>query len=164
MSIPTSLSQTKQRMKVSKEVAVEKMQVSTGRNTEEQSSGEEKVALTQALLDQLFPKIKARLKAENKNLELAILNQPLTLEGTEVPLEVMGHMQEDIALKLIPDLVQTIRGMGKVEKISFRIEIKEELEVTKERLYTNSEKLEFLKKKHGALTEFQRRFGLETDF
>ena len=95
---------------------------------------------------------------------MAILNQPLNLDGTEVPLQVMGHVQEEIAQKLIPELVQMFRKQGKVQKISFRIEVKEEMETTKERLYTNSEKLDFLKKKHPALGEFQRRFGLETDF
>lgn len=164
LSIPTSLSNTKKLLRDKQTVTSKKEIVATEEEPLENPKEGPKNQVSQELLDDLFPKIKAKFKSENKNLELAILNQPLKLDGTEVPLEVMGHVQEEIAQKLIPELVQMIREQGKVDRISFRIEIKEEMEATKERLYTNSEKLNFLKKKHPALGEFQRRFGLETDF
>lgn len=108
--------------------------------------------------------MKERLLEEDKRLELAILNQDLEFHETEVRIQVFGHVQEEIAKKMIPSMVHFFREEGKVTKISFQLDIREEVQTSAQRMYTNTDKFEYLKKKHGALAEFQRKFGLQTDF
>ncbi|MFC3878545.1 hypothetical protein ACFOSV_00065 [Algoriphagus namhaensis] len=124
----------------------------------------ERVSLTPPLFNQLIEGIKDKLTQEDKNLELAILNQELEFHESEVSIQVFGHVQEEIATKMIPSLVHYFREEGKVSEISFKLDIQEEADQSANRMYTNSEKFEYLKKKHGALAEFQRKFGLDTDF
>ena len=120
--------------------------------------------LTQEFFDQILPKILDNFKSQNRGMELAILNQPINVLGNEICLEVMGHVQEEIALKMKPDLLSMIRDLTGLKRVSMKLEVKEEIETGKNKLYTSSDKFNFLKEKHGALAEFQRRFGLETDF
>ena len=98
-------------------------------------------------------------------MELAILDQPARVrDGGELVLEVMGHMQEELALKMKSELVRLIRQFTGADRVLITVEMKEEVENSKPKLYTNSDKLNFLKEKHPALAEFQRKFGLEVDF
>lgn len=120
--------------------------------------------LTQEFFDQVLPKILENFKSQNRGMELAILNQPIKVLGNEICLEIMGHVQEEIALKMKPDLLSMIRDLTGIKRVSLKLEVKEEIETGKNKLYTSSDKFNFLKNKHGALAEFQRRFGLETDF
>lgn len=123
------------------------------------------VALTQELFDRHIFSIQEHFRLAGKNLELAILDQPIKVrEGGEVILEVMGHMQEEIAGKMKPDLVGLIRQFTGAERVLITVEMKEEVDNGKPKLYTNTDKLNHLKKNHPALVEFQRKFGLEVDF
>lgn len=123
------------------------------------------LALTQELLDQKLVFIREHFKKADKNLELAILDQDIRVRnGGEVVLEVMGHMQEEIADKMKPELVGLIRQFTGAERVLILIELKEELESGAPKLYTNTDKLNHLREKHPALKEMQRRFGLEVDF
>ncbi len=98
-------------------------------------------------------------------MELAILDQPIKVrEDGEVILEVMGHMQEEIAGKMKPDLVALIRKLTGAERVVISLELKEEVDNGKPKLYTNTDKLIYLREKHPALAEFQRKFGLDVDF
>lgn len=121
-------------------------------------------SLTQEFFDQVLPKILENFKSQNRGMELAILNQPIKVLGNEICLEIMGHVQEEIALKMKPDLLSMIRDLTGIKRVLLKLEVKEEIETGKNKLYTSSDKFNFLKDKHGALAEFQRRFGLETDF
>lgn len=123
------------------------------------------VALTQELFDLHIFSIQEHFRLADKKLELAILDQPIKVrDGGEVVLEVMGHMQEEIAGKMKPDLVGLIRQFTGAERVLITVEIKEEVDNGKPKLYTNTDKLNHLLKKHGALADLQRRFGLEVDF
>lgn len=120
--------------------------------------------LTQEFFDQILPKILENFKSQNRGMELAILNQPIKVLGNEICLEITGHVQEEIALKMKPDLLSMIRDYTGIKRVLLRLEVKEEIETGKNKLYTSSDKFNFLKERHAALAEFQRRFGLETDF
>lgn len=120
--------------------------------------------LTQEFFDQILPKILENFKSQNRGMELAILNQPIKVLGNEICLEITGHVQEEIALKMKPDLLSMIRDYTGIKRVLLRLEVKEEIETGKNKLYTSSDKFNFLKERHAALGEFQRRFGLETDF
>lgn len=121
--------------------------------------------LTQEILDEVFPKVREHFQKLGKSMELAILGQSMKMnEEGWVVLEVMGHVQEELALKMKPELIRIVRELGRVNLFKMELELKEELESERNKLYTSTDKFNFLKDKHAALGEFQRRFGLETDF
>lgn len=121
--------------------------------------------LTQEILDEVFPKVREHFQKLGKSMELAILGQSMKMnEEGWVVLEVMGHVQEELALKMKPELIRIVRELGRVNLFKMELELKEELESERNKLYTSTDKFNFLKNKHAALGEFQRRFGLETDF
>ncbi len=123
------------------------------------------VALTQELFDRHIFSIREHFRIADKKLELAILDQPIQVrKGGEVVLGVMGHMQEEIAGKMKPDLVGLVRQLTGADRIAVTIEMKEEVDNGQPKLYTNTDKLNHLKKIHPALGELQRKFGLEVDF
>ncbi len=96
---------------------------------------------------------------------MAILDQQIKVkDGGEVVLEVAGHVQEEIAGKMKPELVGLIRQYTGADRVLISVELKEEVESDVPKLYTNTDKLNHLLKKHGALADLQRRFGLEVDF
>ena len=131
---------------------------------EEKPSGDSLI-LSQELLDGQIERIRADFKKAGKNLELAILDQPIKVkDGGEVVLEVVGHVQEEIAGKMKPELVGLIRQYTGADRVLISVELKEEVESDVPKLYTNTDKLNHLLKKHGALADLQRRFGLEVDF
>lgn len=120
--------------------------------------------LTQEILDEVFVQVKEHFQSIGKSMELAILGQSLKMKDGLVILEVMGHVQEELALKIKPELVRVVRELASVNHFKIEVEVKEELESERNKLYTSTDKFNFLKEKHAALGEFQRRFGLETDF
>jgi predicted translin family RNA/ssDNA-binding protein len=97
-------------------------------------------------------------------MELAVLEQDIKLVDGQLVLEVMGQLQEDIVEKMKAELVRMLRELTKSTRISIKVNVKEEIESNSKRLYTSTDKLNHLKTIHPALSDFQRRFGLETDF
>lgn len=97
-------------------------------------------------------------------MELAILNQPIDIIDHEINLRVTGHVQEEIAFKMKSELQVLVKEFTGIHRVGVRIDVKEELDTHKNLLYTSSDKLNFLKEKYGALVEFQRIFGLDTDY
>ncbi|MDO8965351.1 MAG: hypothetical protein Q8S14_10070 [Algoriphagus sp.] len=123
------------------------------------------VPLTQQLFDSHFVSIREHFKKSDKNFELAILDQEIrVLAGGEVVLEVVGHMQEEIAGKMKSELVGLIRQLTGADRVLITVEVKEEVESGAPKLYTNTDKFNYLREKHPALAELQRKFGLEADF
>lgn len=97
-------------------------------------------------------------------MEVAILDQKVKMEGEVVVLEVIGSVQEEITNKIRPELVGLIRELTGAGKFSIEVRPAEEVVSDKPKLYTNTDKFNFLKGKHPALAEFQRKFGLDVDF
>jgi hypothetical protein len=123
------------------------------------------ISLTQELFDLHIDSIRAHFNNADKNFELAILDQGIKVRaGGEVILEVVGHMQEEIAGKMKPELVGLIRQFTGADRVLIVVELKEEVETGAPKLYTNTDKLNYLREKHPALAELQRMFGLEADF
>ena len=125
---------------------------------------QETVQLTQNMLDQVIHAIKDYYRQANKNLELAILDQPIKVDNGEVFLQVMGSVQEEIANKMRPDLLGLLRKLTVANQLSVSVDHKEEIQDDRPKLYTNTDKLRYLRDKHPALAEFQRKFGLDVDF
>jgi hypothetical protein len=123
------------------------------------------VPLTQQLFNAHIVSIREHFKKNDKNFELAILDQEIRiLDGGELVLEVVGHMQEEIAGKMKSELVGLIRQFTGADRVLITVEVKKEVECGAPKLYTNTDKLNYLREKHPALAELQRKFGLEADF
>jgi len=122
------------------------------------------IHLTQELFVTCLEQVKERFQKLGKNMELAILGQPMRVEKNKILLDVMGSVQEEIANKMKIELISTIRELTGVNRFSIELVLKEDQEHASKILYTDSDKLERLKEIHPALVEFQRIFGLETDY
>jgi hypothetical protein len=148
----------------------EKLKVSSSLEIEKSSEAnkvlkeEEPKLLTQSMLDQAFPAIKQHFINSNKNLELAILDQSIRVNQGEIFLEVMGSVQEEIAYKMKPEFLDLVRKLTGANQLSVSIQHQEEVVEERAKIYTSSDKLRFLKDKHPALAELQRKFVLEVDF
>lgn len=109
--------------------------------------------------------IRDHFKRADKNFELAILDQGIKVRTAgEVIIEVVGHMQEEIAGKMKPELVGLIRQFTGADRILILVELKDVVETDAPKLYTSTDKLNYLRNKYPALAELQRKFGLEADF
>jgi hypothetical protein len=122
------------------------------------------VVLTQALLDEAIFSVREEFRAANKNMELAILDQDIRVTDGELLLVVHGSIQEDIANKMKPELIGLLRNFSGATQLSIAVVQQEEGADEKGKLYTSTDKLKFLREKHPALMELQRKFDLEVDF
>ena len=122
------------------------------------------ILLTQELLDQAVFSIQDLFRATNKNLELTLLDQEISLQNGEITLQVSGSIQEDIAQKMKPELMGLIRKFTGASYFTISVVQKEEVLDEKGKLYTSTDKLKFLREKHPALMELQRKFDLDLDF
>ena len=124
----------------------------------------QELVLTQDMLDQAIFSIQEVYRTANKNLELTLLDQEIQVKQGEMILMVAGSIQEDIALKMKPDLVGLVRKFTGATTFSITIAQREEIPDEKGKLYTSTDKLKFLREKHPALMELQRKFDLDVDF
>ena len=122
------------------------------------------ILLTQELLDQAIFSIQELFRTANKNLELTLLDQEISLQKGEITLQVSGSIQEDIAQKMKPELVGLIRKFTGATSFTINVVQQEEVPDEKGKLYTSTDKLKFLREKHPALMELQRKFDLDIDF
>ncbi len=119
--------------------------------------------LTSEILEKVLSQVLEHFKQQDKNMELAIL-QTIHVQNNTLVLHVSGHVQEELAQKMKPELISVIRQKTGVGKCQILIESRDDLEENVKVYYTDSDKLRRLKQLHPALEEFQKRFGLETDF
>ena len=122
------------------------------------------LVLTQELLDQSIFSIQEVYRTAQKNLELAILDQKIKVQEGELILKVNGSIQEDIALKMKPELVSLVRKFTGTSTFTITVIQQEEAPNENGKLYTSTDKLKFLREKHPALVELQRKFDLDVDF
>ncbi|GAB2627615.1 hypothetical protein [Belliella aquatica] len=103
-------------------------------------------------------------KSSHKNLEVTVLKQPYKLEGERITFLLNGEIQQDIFNKNRPEVLNTLRRKLNNYNISIAAQIQEDAVPDGQKLYTSTDKLNYLLEKHGALRELQKKFGLETDF
>lgn len=115
-------------------------------------------------LNSILQEIIFTYKEQHKNLETTVLKQPVELTGETITFKLNGEIQQDIFQKIKPEVFQLLRR--KLNNYSIHLEsvIVEEVIDGKKKLYTSTDKLQYLKEKSPALIELQKRFGLETDF
>jgi rubrerythrin len=114
-------------------------------------------------LHQILSEIVEDYKSHHKNLEVTVLKQPVSLENETITFHLNGEIQQDIFLKIKPEVLNILRRKLNNYSIHIEQDIKEESN-GKRKLYTSTDKLLYLKEKSPALIELQKRFGLETDF
>jgi hypothetical protein len=163
-SIPSSLGQTKKlgETKVQEEVPQVAEQVEEPSYAAAPAAQE--IALTQVLLDQAIFSIQDVFRTANRNLELTLLDQEIKVLDGEITLQVSGSIQEDIAQKMKPELMGLVRKFTGATSFAISIVQQEEAVDDKGKLYTSTDKLKFLREKHPALMELQRKFDLDVDF
>ncbi|NVJ86321.1 MAG: hypothetical protein HWE15_08450 [Algoriphagus sp.] len=120
--------------------------------------------LSRELVEKHLPDILAHFKSQGKNLELAILQQPIKVQNGDLVIEVIGTVQEEIAEKMKPELIGLVRKLTGANSFSVQLEVKEEVHESHQKLYTDRDKMNFLLKKHPALMELAKKFELDTDF
>ena len=126
ISIPKNLGHTKQ---LADQKAKDELQNAKSKVSEEVV--EVKVEgrdLTQQILDEVFSQVIEHFQKLGKSMEVAIIGQSIKMKNGIVMLEVMGHVQEELALKMKPELIRIIREIGNVNHFKIELELKEELE------------------------------------
>ncbi len=115
-------------------------------------------------LQQVLEAVIDQYRSQHKNLEVTVLKQPVFLDQETVTFKLNGEIQQDIFYKIKPEVLQVIRRKLNNYSVSMEAVIVEEEVEGQKKLYTSTDKLQYLKEKSPALVELQRRFGLETDF
>lgn len=115
-------------------------------------------------LNSILQEIIFTYKEQHKNLETTVLKQPVELTGETITFKLSSEIQQDIFQKIKPEFFQQLKR--KLNNFSIQLEsvIVEDVIAGKNKLYTSTDKLQYLKEKSPALIELQKRFGLETDF
>ncbi len=112
----------------------------------------------------VLKEITADFKHQGKNMESAMLKQPVKLQDKIVTFILNGELQEHIFARIKPELTGLLRRKLNNFGLEVQFEIKKEVVEESDKLYTSTDKLAYLCKKSPALKELQKRFGLETDF
>lgn len=162
LAIPTSLSEVNRRLKEKPLPGKE-----PERKTEETDISHEAKARepfnagkVQAVLEDVI----FTFKEQGKNMEISILKQPFEVTGEKILFLLNGEIQKDIFSKIRQEITLLIRKGLQNHSVDLSFEIKEDAVSPSQKLYTSTDKLNYLREKSPALKELQQRFGLETDF
>lgn len=163
IAIPTSLSEVNRRLKEKpvpakesgEKAAKEVTNPKETRPREPFNSGK-----VQAVLEDII----YAFKEQGKNMEISILRQPVEVTGEKVVFFLNGEIQKDIFSKIRQEITLLLRKGLKNYNVDLSFEIKEDAVSPAQKLYTSTDKLNYLREKSPALKELQQRFGLETDF
>lgn len=103
-------------------------------------------------------------KKLGKESEYMILNQEVALaeDGLTIPVKFSNVLQEDLLNGIRPELVQHLRKA--LNNRSLNVTTRMVREEKQRRLYTPSEKLNYLIDKYPALQELKEKLGLDPDF
>ncbi|MFD2037175.1 DNA polymerase III subunit gamma/tau [Belliella marina] len=160
IAIPSSI-QDARKMAAAKPVAQVSVQV-------EQEAKDEVNQLAEVFdenkLKNVLHEMVEEYKKDHKNLEVTVLKQPYKLEGEHITFFLNGEIQEDIFAKNKHVVMNIVRRRLNNYNVTISAQIQEDAVPEGKKLYTSTDKLNYLLEKHGALRELQRKFGLETDF
>ncbi|SDY95692.1 MULTISPECIES: DNA polymerase III subunit gamma/tau [Rhodonellum] len=113
---------------------------------------------------EVVAEILLEFKADHKNLEMTVLKQPFEIVDNTILFILNGEIQKDVFLKIKPEFVGLLRQKLNNTQVRLDLELRENIADDTPKLYTSTDKLNFLKGKSGAFRDLQNRFGLETDF
>ncbi len=132
---------------------------------EEEPAGQQKNEAIQ--LDELkmyWQEFANKKRAQGKDSEYTILNQEITLEsdGVTVPIVLSNPLQEDIFNNCRAELLQHLRQQ--LNNYKLRVQTQVIRESAPRKLYTPSEKFQYLMGKYPELKNLRDRLGLDPDF
>ncbi|MFC4871410.1 DNA polymerase III subunit gamma/tau [Negadavirga shengliensis] len=163
LSIPSSITAVRKQMAAKPKLTEEALPEAPAEETEPIKESKT-LPLTEDSLKNALEEVILAFKANHKNLEVAVLKQPYEIHESQVVFILSGGLQEDIFIKVKPELTGMLRKKLQHAALEVAFEIREEEVDPAKNLYTSREKLTYLLDKSPALKELQRRFGLETDF
>lgn len=145
-------------------------QIAEDYNPKELKSSSDKVSADTAqafdigMLQKVISEILQEFKTDHKNLEMTVLKQPFEIVGNTILFILNGEIQKDVFLKIKPEFVGLLRQKLDNNQVRLELELRENIADDKPKLYTSTDKLNYLKEKSGAFRDLQNRFGLGTDF
>jgi DNA polymerase-3 subunit gamma/tau len=99
---------------------------------------------------------------KNQLAEYHLLNQPYTLKGNVITLQLTNPIEEPILQGVKSDLVSYLRE--KINNGTLQVEGDMQQNNTKRKAYTNKEKFDYLVEKNPLLKELQEKLGLDPDY
>lgn len=160
VAIPTSLSEVNKRLREKPVPTQDNKPQAESRPQEIKSREPFDTGKVQAALEDII----YSFREEGKNMEISILRQPFEVSGEKVVFFLSGDIQKDLFLKIRQEVTLLIREALKNHHTDLGYEIREDAVSPSRKLYTSTDKLNYLREKSPALKELQQRFGLETDF
>ncbi|MDF7809890.1 DNA polymerase III subunit gamma/tau [Hymenobacter sp. YC55] len=115
------------------------------------------------LLQRVWSELKEERKAHSMS-EYSVLNRPIAADEQHViHLRVDNPVQEDQFNEFRAGFLGELRRRTGYPRLNVQVEVAEQ-QNTGRKLYTSSDKLEYLKEKFPMLVEMQQRLGLDADF
>ncbi|UOQ66987.1 hypothetical protein [Hymenobacter volaticus] len=116
-----------------------------------------------ALLQRVWSELKEERKAHSMT-EYSVLNRTIAADEQHViRLRVDNPVQEDQFNEFRAGFLGELRRRTGYPRLNVQVEVAEQ-QNTGRKLYTSSDKLEYLKEKFPMLVEMQQRLGLDADF
>lgn len=99
---------------------------------------------------------------KNQLAEYHLLNQPYSLKGNVITLQLTNPIEEPILQGMKSDLVAYLRE--RINNSTLLVEGEMQQTNTKRKAYTNKEKFDYLVEKNPLLKQLQEKLGLDPDY
>jgi DNA polymerase-3 subunit gamma/tau len=99
---------------------------------------------------------------KQQQAEYHLLNQPYTLKGNVIILQLTNPIEEPILQAIKADLVSFLRE--RINNSTLQVEGEMQQNNTKRKAYTNKEKFDYLAEKNPLLKQLQEKLGLDPDY
>ncbi len=99
---------------------------------------------------------------KHQQAEYHLLNQPYSLNGSMITLQLTNPIEEPILQGIKLELVAYLRE--KINNSTLQVEGEMQQSNTKRKAYTNKEKFDYLVEKNPLLKQLQEKLGLDPDF
>ncbi|UYZ57624.1 DNA polymerase III subunit gamma/tau [Hymenobacter latericus] len=130
---------------------------------EEEAAAPVTGSINQAMLQQVWREL-AEARKQISMSEFMTLNRPIQADAQHViRLQLENPVQLDQFNAFKPEFLAALRQRTGYRSLSIQTEVAEQVQTGK-RLYTSSDKFEYLAEKFPVLNEMKQRLGLDTDF
>lgn len=117
-----------------------------------------------AVLQRVWSELKEEKRVQERMSEYTVLNRPVAADEQHViHLVVDNPVQEDQFNELRVELLSELRRRTGYRSLTVQVAIAQQAQNTR-KLYTSSDKFEYLAEKFPVLREMKQRLGLDADF
>ena len=114
-------------------------------------------------LTEFWQKFLGEIKASGKVREYKLMEKKYSIEnGSEIIIEIDNLIEEDILNRFKPDLLRFLRTNLKNNRLTITAKVRKSEVTTK--LYTNTDKFNYLSKKYPALVSLKNKLGLDPEY